>query len=370
MKSRLAVWLGSLALVAVTLAVATGLGLYKYGQVRAAMQAPPPPEMPIAVVVAEVTEVSYRQRATMIGTVLAPQSIMLSNEIAGTVKTMQFEPGQAVEEGQILVELDTSVEQARLESAQARRQIAQSIFQRTSEAAAAKAMTPAELDEAEAQLTQATAEVSELQAIIERKTLRAPFRGKIGLSDTHVGQFLPSGFEIASLQSLDDFVYVDFMIPQTAADSVRVGQSVTFLIRGLRVEGDIIALDSQADRQSRNLMARAKLTRMPEIDNLVPGDSVKVLIEYGPLQTTTAVPVEALRQAPMNSYVFVAEEDNAGALRANERTVNVGPTIGGKLSILSGLSPGESVVADGSFKLRNGALIAPALATDENQQQP
>ncbi|MCA9133148.1 MAG: efflux RND transporter periplasmic adaptor subunit [Planctomycetales bacterium] len=355
MKSLL-VWLGSLGLVLLTLAVLAGLGFYKYSQMQKAMNMPPPPEQPITVVVAPAQEITYRQSTTMIGTILAPRSIELSNEIAGTVSAVHFEPGQIVEQDQLLLEFDTSVERAQLDAAKARRRIAESVYERTREAAATRAVTPSELDEATAQLAQATAEVEELDAIIRRKTLRAPFRAKIGLADTHPGQFLPSGFRIASLQSIDDYVFVDFRIPQSAADSVHVGDTVALLVQHHQLAGTVHAIDAQADRQSRNLLARIKVASNP--DFLVPGDSVKVLLEYGEPQTTAAVPVEALRVAPMQTFVYVVEPDSEGALRARERSVVPGPSRGEWLSIRSGLSAGERVAADGSFKLRDGALVA------------
>ncbi len=352
----MAVWLGSGLLIAATLALIAGLAVYKYNQIQASMNADPPPEYPVAVSIVAAKELSTRNRTTMIGTVLSPQSIILSNEIAGTVSAIHFEPGHVVEKGQVLVELDTSVELAQLESARARRTIADSAFRRVREAADARAVTPSELDEATAALAQATAEVDELEAVINRKTLRAPFRGNIGLSDTHLGQFLPSGFNIASLQSIEDFVYVDFMIPQSASDSVRVGDQVQLQAQLHGLVGEVIALDSQADRKSRNLMARAKTDSHPEF--LLPGDSVKVAIEYGKPLTKPAVPAESLRSAPMQTYVYVATQDKLGALRAYARQVIPGVTVDGWLRIVSGLNVGEQVVSEGSFKLRDGALVS------------
>ena len=355
---KTAVWLGSTTLVLCTLAAIGGLAFYKYNQVQASIM-PPPPEQPISVVVDVATELSFRQQTTMIGTILSPRSIMLSNEVPGTVSAIHFVPGQIVKQGKLLVELDTSVERAQLDAAKARRDIAESVYKRTSEAAATQAVTPSELDEATAQLAQAKAEVEELQAVIQRKTLTAPFGAKIGLADTHVGQFLPSGSQIASLQSIDDFVFVDFMIPQSAADSVCPGQEVQLLAQGRSMTGEVLAVDSQADRQSRNLMARARLDRKRELSKpewLVPGGSVKVIIEYGPQQTTAAIPVEALQTTPTQTFVYVVTHKD-GALRAYERQVVAGPSFGNKLTIYSGVEVGEQVVADGSFKFHDGALV-------------
>lgn len=354
----LAIWLGSALLLLLTLAGIGGLAYYKYGQLQAAMNIGAPPEQPTTVVAEEAGELSFRNSTTMIGTVLAPRSIMLSNEIAGTVSAIHFEPGQVVEEGQLLVELDISVEQAQLEAAKARREIAESAYKRIREAANSRAVTPSELDEAVAQLSQATAEVDELQAVINRKTLRAPFHGKLGLADTHRGQFLPSGFAIASLQGIEDFVFVDFMIPQSIADLVHVDDSVKLIVGSRTLTGKVLARDSQSNRGSRNLLARAKTASHPEF--LLPGDSVKVFIEYGEEMQVATVGPEALCSAPMETFVYVLERDQENMLRAYQRMVDPGPTIGDRLCILSGVEVGELVADAGSFKLRSGALVTTA----------
>lgn len=358
-------WFGSVTLVLCVVAVGVWLGMAKYLEIRAAMSAPPPPEMPVSVILSPVSEVTYRRQTSMIGTVLAPQSIMLSNEIAGTVSKIGFEPGDVVKENQILIELDTSVERAELQSAQARVRLAKSISGRMQQAIKSEAVTPAELEESQAMLDQAMASVAQLEAVIARKTLRAPFRGKIGLSNTHRGQFLPSGFQIASLQSLDDFVLVDFMLPKAAAEFIKTGDQIQLANADSTFPATITAVDSRADRTSRNLMARAKLAPVPS--SLLPGDSVRVLVEYGPTIQTPAVPLEALRRAPMSTFVYVVQSDKNQKMRAIARTVQVGKTVGSRISVLHGIEISERVVADGSFKIRDGALIADAGSVNKRE---
>ena len=356
--NRLAVWIGSILVFTTVLAIAATLGWIKYSEISAAMSAPPPPEQPIAVTLDKSTNVEYQYNTTVIGTVLAPQSIMLSNEIAGTVVWLGFQSGDEVTAKQKLVELDSSVERAQVKSAMARLKMAQSTLSRTKQAAANRAVSELEVEEAESAYTQASAEISQLEAVIAKKTLIAPFPARIGLSNTHIGQFLPSGSTIVSLQSVEGFVNVDFMVPQSAADFIRIGNAVELVDENDSYTARISAIDSQADRSTRNLMVRAKLEPVPQ--QLVPGDSVRVVIRYGPMLNTAAVPVEAIRRAPMKSFVYVAEQDQEGKLRARECPVTVGQMVGNRFSVLNGLEPGVSVVADGSFKLRNGALIVDA----------
>ena len=353
--NRLAVWIGSFLVIAIVLAIGGTLGWHKYKEITAAMAAPPPPENPIAVNFADSTSVDYRYSTTVIGTVLAPQSITLSNEVPGTVIDLGFKSGDTVAENQKLVELDASVERARLKSAAARLKMAKSTLSRTQQAAQNRAVSELEVEEAESAYSQAAAEIVELEATIAKKTLVAPFRARIGLSNTHIGQFLASGSQIVTLQSIEDYIYVDFMVPQSAADSIVVGDSVNLVDDQQTYVANIAAIDSQADRSTRNLMVRAKLSPVPK--HLLPGDSIRVQVEFGLDMRTAAIPVEALRRGPMKTYVYVVEADQEGNIRAREQQVKVGQMIGNRFSVLSGLDVGVKVVADGSFKLREGVLI-------------
>ncbi len=135
------------------------------------------------------------------------------------------------------------------------------------------------MEEAEAQFDQATAAVAQLKAVIDRKTIRAPFRGRVGTAQYARRPVLASGFQIATLQSADDFVHIDFMIPQHAADWVTVGNPVSLIDSLGTYTAKVIALDDKADKQSRNRMGRAELSPIPP--QLVPGDSVRVVVDYG-----------------------------------------------------------------------------------------
>ncbi len=365
---RFAVWLGSLLVLGSVLAIGGVLGRLKYIEIVTAMSAEPPPEQAISVILKNSTMVEYRHNTTVIGTIISPKSIMLSNEIAGTVVSIDFESGDTVDKDKILVELDASVEKAQLQSANAKLKMAKSTLSRTRLAANNRAVSELEVEEADTAFTQAQAEISQLQAIIAKKTLTAPFKARIGLRNTHPGQFLPSGSQIGMLQSIDDFVNVDFMVPQNAADFIEIGNEVKLIDGSTSYVATISAIDAQSDRSTRNLMVRAKLQPIPP--QLLPNDSVRVLVEYGPLLSTSAVPVEAVRHAPMKSFVYVAEEDREGKLRARERQVTVGQMIGESFSILSGLEPGTSVVKDGSFKLRDGALIAESVLPPDSTDSP
>lgn len=356
--------LGSLLLIVTVLSLGAALAWHKYQSIQAASQQGEPAEQPEMVSLARSLATGFRGSVTAIGTVRAPRSITLRNEIAGQVVSVPLQAGQIVEQGQVLVVLDASVEQASLLSAQARQRMAQSMLERTQRIARANASSGNEIDQSEAEMAQADAEVARLQAVIDKKTLRAPFRAKAGLIDTHPGQFLSEGTEITTLQGIDDYILVDFMMPQAVADSVEIGQEVRLLVQPAPVAAQIIALDSLADRASRNLMGRARLEQPPSF--LQPNDSVKVEITFGPERSGVVVPAGALRRAPTGAFVYVAQPDQTGGLRAVAKAVTPGQSIGTSVMILGGLDADESVIVDGSFKLREGSLVM-AVATPQTE---
>jgi membrane fusion protein, multidrug efflux system len=360
---RFAVLLSSLALIFVVLGVGGALAWQKYKTIVAASQQPPPPEMPEPITLVKCSEMTYRSTVTAIGTIRAPRSITLRNEIAGQVVEVPLQAGQIVEKGQTLLVLDRSVDDAMLRSAVARQRMAKSMLERTRRVASANASSGNEIDQSEAEMAQADAEVARLTAIIDKKTLLAPFRAKAGLLNTHVGQYLSEGTEITSLQGIDDHIHIDFMMPQVVADSVQIGDKVRLMTSPEPLWAEVIAFDSMADRSTRNLMARAQLNNPPP--HLQPNDSIKVEIAYGPDRRGIAIPAEALRRSPTDVFVFVAELETSDQLRAHARPVFPGQTIGNSVVIGTGLSANDQVIVDGSFKLRDGALVVDSAAASD-----
>ena len=348
--------------VILILLVASGLGYlarWKYLQISAPV--PVPSGIPEMVGTGIAVPVQTQSKVTAVGTILAPRSIQLRTEMVGTIASIDFKPGQIVEEAQELLKLDSSVEQAQLASAKALQQIADSTNRRTKLASESRAISEMELDQSDSVLAQANAEVARLEAIIRRKTIFAPFTAKAGLFDLHEGQYLPEGTPITMLQGIAEYAFVDFMMPQQVADFLQVNDSVSILLTAEEtLSGCVVAIDSQADRLTRSVMARAKISSPPAI--LQPNDSVKVAIEYGPRADSVQVPLTSLRSAPASAFVFVVEKDanDETKLLARIRNVVPGPTVGQNVSILSGLQAGERVVTDGSFKLRDKAWIIDA----------
>jgi membrane fusion protein (multidrug efflux system) len=352
---RRLIW-GSLSLFLAVSVVASAIAYRKYQLIlQSALASASMPEASETVTTALVATETFRRTATAIGTVLAPQSITLRNEVAGTVVSEVLTPGAIVEAGQILVQLDTSIEQAQLDFANAQLDVASSAFKRTERAALSNAAAELEVEQARALRNQALAEVARWEAVIARKTLKAPFRAKLGLSDTHVGQYLSEGTTITTLQGIEDHVFVDFAVAQHVAESLDVGSMVELQIEGESHQAPVVALDSRADRGTRNTNVRARLDQPPPAAR--PGDSVVVRAAFGPEQTVVTVPQPALRRAPQGAFVYVVTLDERQQPRAHVRGVQTGGSIGTGAAILQGLVAGEQIVVDGSFKVREGSLL-------------
>jgi membrane fusion protein (multidrug efflux system) len=349
---------GSLAVLLSLAALAYGISLLKFRVL--ATVAPAQELRPTPVVFSTPQTAQLRSTTTVIGTITAPRSIQLKTETVGTVKAIHFQSGDLVQGGQVLVELDTSVEQAMLASAKAAERIADSTYRRIKKAMEVQALTELDLDQTEAQLAQAKAEVARIEAIIRRKVLVAPFGARAGVFDIQPGQYLSEGSLITMLQGVDQFVYVDFMMPQQVADYVQVGDQVALEHLGKKLIAQVVAVDSQADRVTRSLAARAKVLDPPA--TLQVNDSVKVTAEYGDAQTTILIPSSALRTNPTGAFCFVAQVDPSDTSKwiAKRREVLVGATLGNNVSIRQGIDPKEQIIADGSFKIYDGTWVAPS----------
>ncbi|MGI9519992.1 MAG: efflux RND transporter periplasmic adaptor subunit, partial [Pirellulaceae bacterium] len=300
---------------------------------------------------------------TGIGTILAPRFITVNNELPGTVATVLFEPGQLVEKGVELLSLDTKVEQAQLKAAEVREKFALQAIERNQQMA--DSIPEKEKEEAESRWEQASAEVEELQAMITRKTITSPFRGRVGLSDVQPGQYLPAGSLITTLHSVEDHLLVEFTLAQYVVNKVNTGDSVIVVFGDTNYPAKISAIDAQADRQTRNMRVRARVDNPP--DSLRPGDSVSVKVEYGTAMNLMSVPAQAVRRSPQETFVFLAETNKAGELRATARPVLLATVVGSNIGIASGLSADDQVIVEGSFKLQDGTLITFAQPEPEGE---
>jgi membrane fusion protein, multidrug efflux system len=358
-------WIASLLLLATLIAAGAGLAMWKIGTVKeAAAAAASQPEPAESVATAVATSREHRQTVSAIGTVLATRSVTLRNELAGTVRYAAVRPGQIVEAGTVLVKLDVSVEEAEMAAQQAQATLAQTLLDRNEQASRTRAVSASEVDRARAERDVALAQIARTQAIIARKTIRAPFRARVGLADIHQGQYLDEGTVLTTLQGIDDTVHVDFAVPQRVAAGLRKGSGVQVYVGGDErpIAGSIVATDARVDPETRNAMIRARISGRIDggASSPAPGASVRVEVPDGPPRSAVAVPVSALRKGPSGDHVYVIARGEDGRTRAHVRTVQSGPVLGDEALIVQGLQPGEQVAATGSFKLRDAVLVTVA----------
>ena len=352
-------WIGSLALIGAVIGAGALLAAWKLNSIEASEQALANQPEPVELVsVATALTREHRETTAAIGTILALRSVTLRNELAGTVRRVALTPGQIVQEGTVLVALDVSVEQAELEAQEAQAKLAETTLRRLERLRRHEATSQEEVDQARAQLDVALANIARTQAIIGKKTVRAPFRARVGIADVHPGQYLNEGTVLTTLQGVSDAVHVDFTVPQLVAAGLGARDSVAVSLAGdaRSFAARIVAIDARVNPTTRNALVRARIangTATPP-----PGASVRVLVPVGPARQAVVVPVSAVRKGPGGDHVFMISTAQDGTTRAHLRPVRVGTMIGDEIVIEDGLDAGDQVAASGSFKLRDAVRVA------------
>jgi membrane fusion protein (multidrug efflux system) len=318
-----------------------------------------------------------------VGSVAAGRGVTISNEIPGVVRSIRFESGARVRAGQVLVELDARVEKAQLASLRARHELATTTAARTKRLEAGGAATKAQLETDESQMKTVAADAEALEAQIAKKTIRAPFAGKLGIRSINLGQYLNPGTPITVLESQES-VYIDFTVPQQEVARVPVGMPVRIGLPANATEaplaGKIAAVDPNIDPVTRAAKLRASIADEKAVrDKLRPGMFVNVSVVLPEQTNVVSVPATAVLRAPYGNSVFIVEDrkdeqgkpvsgpDGKPAKVARQQFVRVGSSRGDFVAIDEGVKPGQEVVMLGGFKLRNGA---PVMVNNGNQLSP
>jgi membrane fusion protein (multidrug efflux system) len=340
----------------------TVLGFVKFKQFQAmaqqfaAMQ--PPPDAVTTIVAARET---WPVTLAAIGTVAAVQGVTVSADLPGVVDRIAFESGRTVQQGDVLVQLDTRQEQAQLAAADAQLELARLNFERMKGLVEQDAVSRAEFDSAAAGHKQAEARVREIRATIERKTIRAPFGGVLGIRQVNLGQYLNAGEAIVPLQSLNP-IYVNFGIPQQQTAAVQRGAAVRVTAGeagGREFIGRVSAVNAVVDETTRNVQVQATLDNPGGV--LRPGMFVQAHLNQGAAASVVALPASAINYAPYGDSVFVVtdlKDPNGRTYRGvRQQVVKLGAARGDQIAVVSGINPGEEIVTSGVFKLRNGAPV-------------
>jgi len=348
-------------MLAVAAVVIVSLGYFKTRQIQAAVKASsfqPPPEAVTTVVVHEQT---WPSTLSVVGTMAAVHGVTVSADLPGTVDQINFESGRAVQQGDILVELDTRQERAQLAAMEATRDLNKINYDRYQQLNKEGVISRMDYDKAVADQKQAEANVAEIRSSIDRKTIRAPFSGVLGIRQVSLGQYLAAGGPIVALQSVNP-IYVNFNVPQENVGRVRVGEDVKLTadnLPGVTFTGRVNALDSVVDSSTRNIQVQATVAN-PQ-GRLHPGMFVQVEVNVGASRSVLPLPASAINYAPFGDSVYVLADlkgpDGKTYRGVSQQFVKLQGSRGDQVGVVSGLKPGDEVVSSGVFKLRNGAAV-------------
>jgi membrane fusion protein (multidrug efflux system) len=366
------------ALLGFALLVWKGPELFKLAQPKGpakavATSSASPTGMPVQTQVAKT--VQWQPYLQGIGSVAAINGVSISPQLAGTVVQIAFDSGTRVKANDLLVQFDISQEQAQLALATAKRDLARLTLDRDRNLLATRTISQSELDTAEANFRQTQGSVEEAQAIIEKKTIRAPFDGVAGIRQINLGQYVNPGQALVTLQAFNP-VYVNFMLPQENLGDIAIGGKVEVLVDVFPQEvfaGQVTAINSEVDQTTRYIQVQATV---PNQDHrLRPGMYAKVNLITGTERTVVAIPDSAVNYAPYGNSVFIVSDmtgtDGKAFKGVKQQFVRLGQTRGEMISVTSGVKPGDEVVTTDVFRLRNGAAVSTgASSSPESRGEP
>ena len=349
-----------LVAVGVVFAAIFGFQVFKAAMIKkfmAGMSSPPQ-----TVSATKVSSSEWQPQIEAVGSLRAVKGSDLSLEVSGVVDSISFNSGDDVEEGAVLLKLRSEDDAAKLESLQATADLNQIIYDRDQKQFKIQAVSQANIDTDVANLKNAKAQVAQQQAILDKKTLRAPFAGHLGIRAVDLGQFLSAGTAIVTLQALDP-IFLDFFVPQQSVAQIRIGQTVAVKIDAYKdqaFDGEIAAINPRVDASSRNVQIRATLKNADR--KLIPGMYATVDIATGAPQHYVTLPQTAITYNPYGDTVYIVDSKGADAggkptLIARQTFVTTGATRGDQVAILKGVNDGDMVVTAGQIKLHNGSTV-------------
>lgn len=342
------------------LAVVLLLGAVKTAQVKEMMSVSHVPP-PTAVTTAEAKAVDWQPYISSIGTLAPVEGATLSADAEGIISRILAENGSAVKAGDVLVELDTSVEAAQLAAAEARANLAKISYERSQDLWDRNANSKSEFDAADATYKQSIADMEAIKAQIAKKQVRAPFDGRVGIRLANVGQYVSRGRDLLPLLKLDP-MYVNFSVPQRYLPAVGQGQEIEVQVDafpGKNFVGKITAVNSEVDALTRNISVQATIANKEE--TLRAGMFARIEVQLKGTESQIAVPATSIAYASYGNSVFVVEQikgpDGKEFLGVRQKFVKLGASRGDLIVITEGLKAGDQIVTSGVFKLRDGVPV-------------
>jgi len=357
-KKRMVIMLVAMVLL---LGGLVGYNVFKNYMMAKYMAASPVPPTTVSAMAA--TRQTWQPQLLAIGTLRAVRGVDVTTEIAGLVSTIAFKSGDEIASNQVLAQLNADADIAQLHALEAAADLASTVYERNKAQLAAEAVSQAEVDANAADLRSKRAQVAQQAAIVQKKTIRAPFAGKLGISTVNRGQYLNAGDKLVSLQALDP-IYIDFNVPQRDLSLLVVGRGITLTTdayKGTAFTGKITAVSSSVDTSTRNVKVEAAIPNPKRL--LLPGMYASVSISSGTEERYLTLPQTAIVFNPYGDTVFVVKpsdkKDASGnaLLTAQQIFVTTGPKRGDQIAILTGVDEGVQVVTSGAGKLKNGAPV-------------
>ena len=351
MKKRMTIMV--IALVIVFGAI-FGWGMVKNYYTRKFLANYKPP--PATVSAAKVVETAWNPTLKAVGTLTAVYGVNVSSQTTGMINKILFNSGQLVKKGQVLIQLDDAVDQRDLQNFEAQLQVAKLKYDRYLKLKGTQALSQEAIDEAQSAYMQAKAQVAKAQALINQKTIRAPFDGKIGIRQVNLGQYIQPGANVASLQSLDPLL-VQFSLPEQDLNVVKVGQPIQVKVDsspGKVYPGVVSAINSEVDQQTRSILIQARVPN-PRYA-LYPGSFANLSVVLPQQQHVLIVPQTAVNYSLYGDSVYVIEASKTNP-HVKQQLVKTGDKINNNIVILEGLRAGDLIVTSGQMKLHNGARV-------------
>jgi membrane fusion protein (multidrug efflux system) len=355
--------LGMVIMLLIVGVVFGGIFGYKAFQARMSRQAMMAQKMPpVTVTAVKAGFQTWQPQLQAVGSLRAVRGVDVTSEIAGLIRSVQFRPGEEVEAGRILVQLNADADIALLRSLEAAAELAQLVYDRDRKQYAVQAVSQAALDADAADLKSKQAQVAQQAAIVGKKTIQAPFAGRLGISLVNPGQYVNPGDKIITLQSMDT-LYIDFFLPQQELSRISPGQLVVATIDtypGETFSGRITTINPKVETDSRNVQVEATFTNPRH--KLLPGMFTSVRVQSGALQRYLTLPQTAVSFNPYGETVYIIEgkgngPDGKPILSVKQTFAVVGPARGDQVAILSGVKDGDLVVTSGQLKLKTGGAV-------------
>ncbi|KEF30758.1 MAG: efflux RND transporter periplasmic adaptor subunit [Gammaproteobacteria bacterium] len=342
-----------------------GYKIYQFGQFQKQMSQPQPPAQISAT---RATTEQWTPSIKAVGSIEAVNGIEIANEVAGVVEEINFESGDRVKQGDVLIRIDSAIDEAALRTRRAEAQLAQQEFKRVSDLLPKRAVSQSQYDEAKANYDAAKARVNEAEAQLSKKIIRAPFDGTLGIRMVDQGEYIATGTSIVEVNMLDP-IYVDYTLSEKNLPNVATGYPVAVTVAAVpdqQFEGSVSAINTSVNPETRTVRIRATLENPKGL--LRPGMFATIQTQQPQDNEVVTVPRTAVSFNTYGDFVFVVADNDEGQQVVNRRTIVSGETRNGRVAVMSGLEAGETVVAKGLLRLRAGQSVVIQEGDEQSQE--